>query len=132
VAISNPAERPHVIAVVDDDPSVRKALARLLKVLGHRVEVFASAETFMSGFSVDAICLILDVDLGTGSGLDLARQLSESGLKFPIIFMTGSQDEVIRARCLDFGCAAFLCKPFSEDQLTNAIASALTARLSVG
>jgi FixJ family two-component response regulator len=117
-----------VIAVVDDDPSVGNALTRLLKVLGHRAEVFASGSDFMSAVgTLDAACLIVDIDLGDSSGLELVRELGESGFTVPIIFMTGSQDDVIRARCLDFGCVAFLRKPFSEDQLTDAIANGVHA-----
>jgi len=126
-------KRPHVVAVVDDDPKVGKALARLLTALGHHAELFASAEMFMSAVAaIDATCLILDIHLGKSSGLDLARRLSDFGFDFPIIFMTGSQDDAIRSECLDFGCVAFLRKPFLEDQLVDAIKKAIPPSLRVG
>ena len=108
--------------MVDDDPRVGKALARLLAALGHRAELFASADAFLNAVAtMDATCVMVDIDLGSSSGLDLARQLSRSGFEFPIIFMTGAHDEAIRAECLKFGCVAFLRKPFSEEQLAEAI-----------
>lgn len=126
-------KRPHVVAVVDDDPSLRKALARLLTTLGYRVELFASGEAVMNASgSLEATCLIIDINLGDGSGLDLARRLADFGLAIPIIFMTGGQDDTIRAQCLNFGCVAFLLKPFSEEHLTEAIAEAIRPRLNAG
>lgn len=123
--IGTQAKRPHVVAVVDDDPSLGKALARLLTVLGYRVELFASGEALMSAIAtLDAACLVIDINLGNGSGLDLARRLADFGLAFPIIFMTGGQDDMIRTQCLDLGCVAFLLKPFTEELLVQAIAKA--------
>ena len=124
-------KRPLVVAVVDDDPSLLKALGRLLTALGYRAELFASGEALMNArASLEATCLIIDINLGDGSGLELARRLADFGLTVPIIFMTGGQDETIRMQCLDFGCVAFLLKPFSEDHLTGAIAEASRQRLN--
>jgi FixJ family two-component response regulator len=119
-------KRPHVVAVVDDDPSLGRALARLLTVLGYHVELFGSGEALMSAIaSLEPTCLVIDINLGDGSGLDLARRLADFGLAFPIIFMTGGgQDDMIRTQCLDLGCVAFLLKPFSEELLVEAIAEA--------
>jgi FixJ family two-component response regulator len=126
-------KRPLVVAVVDDDPSLRKALGRLLTALGYGVELFESGEAFMTACaSLEATCLIIDINLGDGSGLDLARRFAKFGLAVPIIFMTGGQDETIRTQCLDFGCAAFLLKPFTEDRLLEAIAGATRQRLNAG
>lgn len=80
--------------------------------------------------SLEATCLIIDINLGGGSGLDLARRLAELGLPAPIIFMTGGQDDTIRAQCLDFGCVAFLLKPFTEGRLVEAIAEATRQSLN--
>ena len=116
----------HTIAVVDDDPSVRKALARLLSVFGYRVELFASAEEFLGAAPTSkAMCLLLDIKLGATSGLDLARRLSAEGFDFPIVFMTGSEKDVVRLQCLDFGCVAFLQKPIPEVHLMDALAKAI-------
>ncbi len=131
--ISTPVKRPHVVAVVDDDPSLRKALGRLLTTLGYRVELFASSEALMNASaSLDATCLVIDINLGDGSGLDLARRLADFGLASPIIFMTGGQDDAIRARCIELGCVALLVKPFTEDRLVEAIAEATRQRLKAG
>jgi FixJ family two-component response regulator len=114
------------VAVVDDDPSVRKALARLLSVFGYRVELFASAEEFLDAAATSkAMCLLVDIKLGAMSGLDLARQLSLEGFEFPIVFMTGSEKNVVRLQCLDFGCVAFLEKPIAEAHLMDAVAKAI-------
>jgi FixJ family two-component response regulator len=116
----------HTIAVVDDDPSVRKALARLLSVFGYRVELFASGEEFLRAAPTSkAMCLLLDIKLGAMSGLDLARRLSADGFDFPIVFMTGSEKDVVRLQCLDFGCVAFLQKPIPEAHLMDALAKVI-------
>ena len=117
--------------MVDDDPSLLKALGRLLTALGYRAELFASGEALMNArASLDATCLVIDINLGDGSGLDLARRLADFGVRVPVIFMTGGQDDAIRAQCLNFGCVAFLLKPFSEERLTDAIAEAIRPRLN--
>ena len=122
-----------MVAVVDDDPSLRKALARLLTALGYRAEMFASGEALMNArTSLEPICLIIDINLGDGSGLDLARRLADLGFAVPVIFMTGGQDDAIRTACLNFGCVALLLKPFTEDCLTEAIAQATRPRLNAG
>ena len=123
--------RPHLVAVVDDDPSLGKALTRLLTANGYRVELFASGNALMGAVaSLEATCLIVDINLGDGSGLDLARRLADFGLTFPLIFMTGGHDEAIRARCAELGCIAFLVKPFTEQRLIEAIAEATGSKLS--
>ena len=123
--------RPHLVAVVDDDPSLGKALTRLLTANGYRVELFASGNALLGAVaSLEATCLIVDINLGDGSGLDLARRLADFGLSFPLIFMTGGHDEAIRARCAEFGCTAFLVKPFTEQRLIEAIAEASGSKLS--
>jgi FixJ family two-component response regulator len=124
--------REHIIAVVDDDANVRKALARLLSVFGYRVELFASAADFLAAAPAsEATCLLIDIRLGETSGLDLARRLVASGFDFPIVFMTGSMDSAIRSQCMDLGCVAFLQKPIPEDRLTAAIAKAIGKVLPV-
>ena len=118
------------IAVVDDDPSVRKALARLLSVFGYRVELFASAEAFLDAApGSKAMCLLVDIRLGAMSGLDLARKLDAEGFEFPIVFMTGSEKNVVRLQCLELGCVAFLQKPIPEAHLMDAVAKAIGADL---
>jgi FixJ family two-component response regulator len=110
------------IGIVEDDRSLRTALARQLSALSYRVQLFASAEEFLAAASTSqARLLLVDVDLGSTSGLSLVRQLSSVGFRFPIVFMTGSYDEKIRKQCIELGCVDFLQKPFEEDRLIEAI-----------
>jgi FixJ family two-component response regulator len=126
--VAKSTKHQHLIAVVENDPSVRKALARLLRALGYRVELFVSATEFMSAAAAsDAACLLVDFDLGSASGLDLARWLAASGFKFPLVFMTGSHDDDVYTLCTKFGCAAFLKKPFNDDVLLRALKKAIGA-----
>jgi FixJ family two-component response regulator len=118
----------HTIAVVEDDAGLRKSLGRLLSAFGYRVEAFASAEEFLSAAPTStATCLIVDFNLGDVSGLELARRLSAAGFEFPIIFMTGAADDTVQMQCMEFGCVAFLNKPFLQDQLMQAIRKATPA-----
>jgi FixJ family two-component response regulator len=115
------------IGIVDDDPVLRTALAHLLSARGYQVEVFASAEAFLNAAPTSkAQCLLSDIELGDISGLELGRQLVANGFDFPIVFMTGSEDHRIRRQAIEFGCVAYLLKPFLSDQLLEAI------RLAVG
>ena len=128
--MDNVAKAEQTIAVVDDDPSVRKALARLLSAFGYRVELFASGAAFLDAAPASkAMCLLVDIKLGAMSGLELARRLSLDGFQFPIVFMTGSEKNVVRLQCLDFGCVAFLEKPIPESHLMDAVAKAVGASL---
>jgi FixJ family two-component response regulator len=122
-----------MVAVIDDDPGLLKALGRLLKVHGYHVELFASGEAFMTASAaLDARCLVIDINLGDGSGLDLARRLADFGLAAPIIFMTGGLDDAIHNQCLNLGCVALLLKPFTEERLIEAIGQATGSKLKAG
>jgi FixJ family two-component response regulator len=115
-----------VVAIIDDDEAVREGLERLLAARGYETEVYASAEEFIAAAKASkAACLVLDIQLGDISGVELARHLSSIGLTFPIIFMTGSQSEEIRKQALEFGCIAFLIKPFRCEPLFDAVRKAL-------
>jgi len=116
----------NVIAIVDDDAGIRRALAALLASWGYGVELYESAEEFIrAAISSAAACLLVDIHLGDVSGVELGRHLSSSGLIFPIIFMTGSQDQIVRRQALDFGCVAYLSKPLQTKQLQEAIGAAI-------
>ena len=120
--------RPYHVAVVDDDPSFRTALARLLSEVGYRAVLFASAREFLAAAPTSGVaCVVIDINLGETSGLDLARQLSAAGFKFPIIFITGSDQSTLGRQCMDFGCVAYLQKPLQENQLIEAIKKATTS-----
>jgi len=111
-----------VIAVVDDDPDMLKAIGRLLAAHGFRPEAFASAEAFLNcNWAREPACLVLDIHLGGMSGIDLQRRLKASGSRVPIIFITAIEDEAARGEAIDAGCVAYLRKPFMARQLIGAI-----------
>ena len=125
---SQPAEsaaNPNtLIAVVDDDRSMGRMLARIIGAAGMQVAVFTSAEEFLGSERLhDSVCLVLDVDLPGMSGLELQQQLSEAGPDIPIIFISGQTTELTRERALRAGAAGFFDKPFSIDSLLNTIQS---------
>jgi FixJ family two-component response regulator len=114
------------ISIVDDDESVRDALESLLKSVGYRTEVFASAEDFLhSGPHEETKCVILDIRMPGMSGLELQRQLVAAGSRVRIIFVTAHADEEERAQVVSAGAVACLRKPFNDDVLLGAVESAL-------
>ena len=120
---------PKVIAIIDDDPSMMDAMDNLLSSMGYQTERYASAEEFVdTAMKSKAAGLIVDMQLGGMSGLELGYQLSAMGLTLPIIFVTGSQDKKLHADALEFGCVAYLPKPFQTDVLAKAIADAIGYR----
>src|SRR5258707_4853953 len=120
------AMRRNVVAIVDDDPGVRKAMVNLLSTSGYCTELFASGGAFLEAATTsEAACLVVDIQLGDISGMELGRQLAATGFKFPIIFMTALDDETIRSQTTALGCVAYLRKPFPADLLLEAIAKAL-------
>jgi len=120
------ATKRNVIAIIDDDAGMRTALQNLLSGFGYRTEVYASAEEFVrAAMTTEASCLVVDIQLGDISGVELGQHLSATGFEFPIIFMTGSQEETHRRQAMDFGCVAYLHKPFPADRLIEAITTAI-------
>ena len=119
---------PVLISIVDDDPSVREALCRLLRTVGFEVTAFASAEEYLSSDQPkNQDCLIVDVRMPGMGGIELRRRLVASHVDIPVIFITAHEDESIRAQALNGHASAVLRKPFSEEALLNAINNALTA-----
>jgi len=115
-----------LISVVDDDDSVRESLRGLLRSVTFGVEVFASAEEFLSSDRVrETDCLILDVRMPGMSGLELHRRLVSSHPHLPVSFITAHGDEELRSRALRGGAVDYLLKPFSDDALLNAVQTAL-------
>ena len=118
--------RTPMIAIVDDDEAVRKAMATLLRSLGHSVAAFDSAEAFLeSGQVSTTTCLITDVHMPGMSGLDLQKRLIEEGHRIPVIFLTGFPDENVRTRALKAGALAFLSKPLDQHDLVEHLEKAL-------
>jgi FixJ family two-component response regulator len=121
----SPGERP-VVFVVDDDQSVREAIAGLIRSVGLRVETFASASEFLRQKPpTDPSCLVLDVGLPGLSGIDLQRELAAAHRPFSIIFITGQGDIPTTVRAMKAGAVEFLTKPFNDQELLNAIEQAL-------
>ncbi|MEA2166581.1 MAG: hypothetical protein QOK37_4708 [Thermoanaerobaculia bacterium] len=115
-----------LIAVVDDDESVRMAVASLLRSVGFVVLLFASAEEFLREKNGQPIaCLILDLRMPGMDGLQLQRHLRAGGVLVPIIFLTAHGDDRARAQALARGATAFLPKPFDVDLLLDAVTTAL-------
>ncbi len=117
-----------LVAVVDDDESVRESLPDLLKELGFAVRAFESAKDFLE-FEKNGLtkCLLLDVAMVGMSGFELQRELNARGSNIPIIFITAQKDEGIRNRAFQEGAVGFLLKPFSDTDLLTALNSALGA-----
>jgi FixJ family two-component response regulator len=121
------------VAVVEDDRSMLVGVERLLNAYGFAIKVFASAEAFLDpGASADADCLVLDIDLGGMSGIELRRRLADRGCAVPTIFMTALDDEATHARALEAGCIAYLLKPFLSRCLIDAVKIAVAAAKPVG
>ena len=131
---SRPARTPGVqtvVAVVDDQSALREATENLLKSAGLKAVSFASAEDFLQARALEgAGCLILDVRLPGMSGLELQEHLAADGIHLPVVFITAQEDSDgrMRARALRSGALAFLRKPFGDEDLLNAVRSALETR----
>lgn len=130
-AINQPApvgERASaVIAIVDDDLSVLKAMDNLLSALGYSVSTFETAQTFLLSCAFEhPACLIADVEMPEISGIELLRQLNRTGLAVPTIFMTAFPKEISRAKALSAGAIDFLEKPVRQEDLIRSLQGALS------
>jgi FixJ family two-component response regulator len=115
-----------VIAVIDDDESIRKAHRRLLRAAGYPVQTFASAEEWLdSDQRRDSLCLILDVRLPGLSGPALQQYLNESGCHIPIVFVSANADEEVRKEALREGAIDYLLKPLDPALLLEGVCRAL-------
>jgi FixJ family two-component response regulator len=114
------------VFVIDDDDMVRSAIQGLLKSVGLRAETFGTTQQFLSSNRPGGpSCLVLDVRLPGVNGLDFQRQLADSGVRIPIIFITGHGDISMSVKAMKSGAVEFLTKPFRDDDLLNAIHQAL-------
>jgi FixJ family two-component response regulator len=115
-----------MISIIDDDPSFRDAVKRLVKSLGYPVRAFASAEDFLQSDAINgAACLILDVNMPGLSGIELQNRLNARGNSTPIIFVSASPGPTIQATAFKAGAVGFLSKPFREDSLIEHLNVAL-------
>jgi FixJ family two-component response regulator len=115
-----------VIFIVDDDVSVQKSLARLIRSAGYAVEAFGSAEEFLSrGPSIGPCCLVLDVRMPGVTGLDLQKALAGAMHGIPIVFITGHGDVSMGVNAMKAGAVDFLTKPFEGKDLLEAVQRAV-------
>ena len=119
-------EAASVVFVVDDDPSIRRAIKLLLESIGLEVELFGSAQEFVAGRPANRpSCLVLDIRLPGVSGLDFQRQLNEAKINIPIIFISAHGDVPMTVRAMKAGAIEFLTKPFRDQDLLDAVQVAL-------
>jgi FixJ family two-component response regulator len=122
-----------VIAIVDDDESVREALMSLMRALGFVSEAYGCAEDFLRSARLHRIaCLVADIRMPGMTGLELYRHLVASGKQIPTILITAHQDGEGRRRALSAGVLCYLTKPFNEDDLLGCIHSAIGHRKNDG
>jgi len=120
------SEERAVVFVVDDDESMRRSLASLIRSVGLEARVFSSPHEFMRAERPDAPgCLVLDVRLPGMSGLAFQEELSKAGVALPIIFITGHGDVPMTVRAMKAGAVEFLTKPFDEQALLDAMHAAI-------
>ena len=123
-----PDERP-LVCVVDDDESVRESLPDLLNEFGYSVRTFSSALEFLASDALDQTrCLLLDITMPVMTGIELQTELKRQDKRIPIIFISATRDDALRARVIELGAAACLTKPFSDTALLEALRSVMSAR----
>jgi FixJ family two-component response regulator len=116
------AEKAPIVLVVDDDPSFRSFLSRLVQTIGLKAVLFSSAEEFLAAPQPDGpTCLVLDVQMPGLSGLDLQRRLADRGRPLPIVFTTGHGDIPMTVEAMKAGAIGFLSKPFRNQDMIEAI-----------
>ena len=111
-----------VVFVVDDDSGMLLSVKRLLRANEYDTVLFSSAKAFKNQFDFeDACCVVLDINLEDGSGIELRHGLKAAGNLVPVIYMTGNDNPAVRRAALDSGCVAFLTKPFSAQELIESL-----------
>ena len=118
-----------LVSVVDDDESVRESLPDLLREFGYQARVFSSAQEFLGSDCVDHTkCLILDIAMPVMTGPELQQELKLRRQEIPVIFITASRDETVRAQLLEQGAVECLFKPFGDTPMFEALQAALKVR----
>jgi FixJ family two-component response regulator len=114
----------NLVLVVDDDLGILRGVRRLLRQHAYEPILFSSAEAFKNHTDFKkVVCVIFDINLPDGSGIELRHGLKAAGIRVPVIYMTGNEDPAIRKAALDSGCIAFLTKPFSVLDLIEPLKS---------
>ncbi|MPT25273.1 MAG: response regulator transcription factor [Starkeya sp.] len=117
-----------MIAIVDDDESVRVATSSLVRSFGFKTTVFASAEDFLASPTMPrTACLVTDVQMPTMSGIELFEALRARGVGLPVIFITSFPEERVKRRAQEAGAAGFLAKPFDADTVLERVRDAIAA-----
>jgi FixJ family two-component response regulator len=118
-----------LVLVVDDDPGMLKCVQRLLRQHAYEPIVFSSAQAFKRHTDFErAACIILDINLNDGSGIELRHGLKAAGVSVPVIYITGNVSPAVREAALGSGCVAFLTKPFSTQELIEPLKRASAGR----
>ncbi len=108
----------NLVLVVDDDRSILRAMKRLLRQHGYATRLFPSADAFKNHNDYEnAVCVILDINLNDGSGIELRHRLKAAGISVPVIYITANDNPAVRVAALQSGCLAYLTKPFSAKAL---------------
>jgi FixJ family two-component response regulator len=117
---------PPLIAIVDDDPDVRRALRRLIGSAGFAVETFSSGHEFLRSLEHhQPECIVLDLHMPEVSGFDVQMQIARSHANIPVVFLTGHDTPEARERALKGGAAAYLSKPVDDETLLCGISEAI-------
>jgi len=123
------APNRNLVLVVDDDPGMLRGVQRLLRQHAYEPILFSSAQAFKSHTDFEnAVCVILDINLDDGSGIELRHRLKADGVSVPVIYITGNEDPAVRKAALTSGCIAFLTKPFSAQSLIEPLKKASAGR----
>lgn len=119
---------PKAVLVVDDDASMLKGIRRLLRQHGYDTVPFETGRALRDHDNFDqAFCIVLDVNLSDGSGIELRYELTELGIALPVIYITGNDSHATRMAALASGCIAYLTKPFTAQALIEPIGKAETS-----
>jgi FixJ family two-component response regulator len=119
-------QQRNLVYVVDDDVSMLRGIQRLLKEHGYKAVPFRSANAFQEHDDFQkAICVVLDIDLDDGSGIEVHQRLRSTGVELPVIYMTGKDSSATRNAAIESGCLAYLTKPFAARSLIEPIERAL-------
>ena len=116
-----------LVLVVDDDAGMLRSVTRLLRQSGYETLLFPSAEAFSNHNDFDGVtCVILDIDVGGVSGIEVRHRLKAANISVPVIYITGNDSPAVRAAAYQSGCLAYLTKPFSAKSLMELLHRAAT------
>ena len=126
IEVASLSER-NLVFVVDDDAMMLRSIARLLRQLGYESVLFPSAEAFANQSDFDGVvCVLIDIDLGDASGIEVRHRLKEANISVPVIYITGNDSPAVRTAAHQSGCLAYLTKPFSAKSLMEPLHRAAT------